>query len=122
MSRLDKEEEPKSLEQLLTSLRQLLHMFEGVIQEGSITQQTYFAFYLIKSLVEVKVPSASSVLAAVPPSLISDLLKTMPELFSYPLLLHIHDVFSSSGRINMAKDLCILRNYYLKNPQNVIAR
>lgn len=44
MSRLDKEEEPKSLEQLLTSLRQLLHMFEGVIQEGSITQQTYFAF------------------------------------------------------------------------------
>ncbi|XP_056632124.1 mediator of RNA polymerase II transcription subunit 24 isoform X1 [Diorhabda sublineata] len=117
MSRLSdtKEEESKPLEQLIISLRQLLHMFEGVIQEGSITQQTYFAFYLIKSLVEVKVPSASTVLGAIPPSLISDLLKTMPELFSYPLLLHIHDVASTSGRINMAKDLCILRNYHLKN-------
>ncbi|XP_050518616.1 mediator of RNA polymerase II transcription subunit 24 isoform X1 [Diabrotica virgifera virgifera] len=124
MSRLSdtKEEEAKPLEQLLTALRQLLYMFEGVIQEGSITQQTYFAFYLIKSLVEVKVPTASAVLAAIPSSLISDLLKTMPDLFSYPLLLHIHDVTSTAGRINMAKDLCILRNYYLKNAKDVATR
>ncbi|XP_023022207.1 mediator complex subunit 24 [Leptinotarsa decemlineata] len=116
MARLmDNVEEPKPTEQLLTSLRNLLHMFEGGIREGSITQQTYFAFYLVKSIVEVKVNSASAVLAAIPNSLVSDLLKTMPELFSYPLLLHVHDIFKSSGRINMAKDLCILRNYYLKN-------
>ncbi|CAG9816325.1 unnamed protein product [Phaedon cochleariae] len=116
---MDMGEEPKPLDQLLTALRQLLHMFEGGIQEGAVTQQTYFAFYLIKALVEVKVNSASAVLATISPGLISDLLKTMTDLFSYPLLLHVHDVFTSSGRSNMAKDLCILRNYYLRNAPSV---
>lgn len=112
-------EEMKPLEKLVSSLRQLLNMFEGGIQEGSITQQTYFAFYLVKSLVEVKINAANVVLAAIPPALISDLLKTLPELFSYPLLLHLHDVYATSGRINMAKDLCVLRNYHLKNAPSI---
>ncbi|XP_018572126.1 mediator of RNA polymerase II transcription subunit 24 [Anoplophora glabripennis] len=115
----DSMEEMKPLEKLISSLRQLLNMFEGGIQEGSITQQTYFAFYLVKSLVEVKINSANMVLAAIPPALISDLLKTLPELFSYPLLLHLHDVYTTSGRINMAKDLCVLRNYRLKNAPSI---
>lgn len=112
-------EDKKPQGKLISSLRQLLNMFEGGIQEGSITQQTYFAFYLIKSLVEVKINSANMVLAAIPSALISDLLKTLPELFSYPLLLHLHDVYTTSGRINMAKDLCVLRNYRLKNAPNI---
>lgn len=99
---------------LIYSLLQLLSMFEKM-QEGGITPQTYFIFNLIKSLVEVKIQSANAILAYIPPSLISDLLKTLPDLFSYSMLLHLHDVTTTSGRINMAKDLCVLRNYHLRN-------
>ncbi|XP_060520189.1 mediator of RNA polymerase II transcription subunit 24 [Cylas formicarius] len=101
-------------DEFINSFRQLLAMFETGLQEGSVTPQTYFVFYFIKSLVEVKINSAVAILAAIPPLLISDLLKTLPELFDYSILLHLHDVCNSSGRINMAKDLCILRNYRLK--------
>lgn len=103
------------MERLTSTLRQLLIIFAEGIQEGYITQQTYFAFYLIRSLVEVKVPSTNVVLAAIPSSLITDLLRTLPELFSYSILLHLHDVCNTHSRINMAKDLCVLRNYRLKN-------
>lgn len=102
-------------EQLLSSLRQLLLMLEHGIPEGLITQQTFFAFYLIKALVEHKTNSARHVLETIPPALTSDLLKTLPNSFSYPLLLHLHYVYTSSGRINMAKDLCVLRNYDLRH-------
>lgn len=103
------------VECLTSTLRQLLTIFAEGAQEGFITQQTYFAFYLIKSLVEVKVPSANAVLAAIPSALITNLLRTLPELFSCSILLHLHDVSNTHGRINMAKDLCVLRNYHLKN-------
>lgn len=94
-------------------------MFEGGLQDGHITQQTYFALYLIKSLVEVKNNTNNAILAAIPPTLVSDLLRTLPELFSYSLLVHLHDVYTTSGRINMAKDICVLRNYHLQNdPSN----
>lgn len=115
MPHLSEHMETTSLgDQLISSLRQLFNMFESGIQEGAITQQTYFAFYLIRSLVEVKISSGTAVLEAVPPILVSDLLKTLPELFNYSIILHLHDVYKPSGRINMAKDLCILRNYNLK--------
>lgn len=112
-------EETKPQDKLLSSLRQLLLIVEGGIQEGTITQQTYFVFYLIKSLVEVKTSKCTPVLAAIPNTLITDLLKTLPELFSYPLLLHLHDVRATTGRISMAKDLCVLRNYYLRNASTI---
>ncbi|CAH0546383.1 unnamed protein product [Brassicogethes aeneus] len=119
MQRLNDSEDAHHLQdQLISSLRQLLNMFEHGIQEGSITQQTYFAFYLIKALVEHKTNSAEMVLAAIPTALTSDLLKTLPELFSYSLLLHLHSVYNAPGRINMAKDLCVLRNHYLRNIPN----
>lgn len=102
---------------LVYSILQLLSMFEKM-QEGGITPQTYFIFNLIKSLVEVKIQSANAILAYIPSTLISDLLKTLPDLFSYPMLLHLHDVSTTSGRINMAKDLCVLRNYHLRNVSN----
>lgn len=99
---------------LIYSLLQLLSMFEKM-QEGGIMPQTYFIFNFIKSLVEVKIQSANAILAYIPSTLISDLLKTLPDLFSYAMLLHLHDVCTTLGRINMAKDLCVLRNYHLKN-------
>ena len=111
----DSMEDGSPMDQLVSALRQLLIIFEDGIHEGYITQQTYFAFYLIKGLVEVKIPTANALLAAIPPALITDLLRTLPELFTYPILLHLHDVRSTHGRNNMAKDLCVLRNYHLRN-------
>ncbi|XP_045464777.1 mediator of RNA polymerase II transcription subunit 24 [Harmonia axyridis] len=102
-------------EHLMNKFRQLFIMFDGGIQEGLITQQTYFAFHLIQSLVEVSSPSSSAILSAIPHALISDLLRTLPEEFSYSLLLNLHDVRTPGGKINMARDLCILRNHYLKS-------
>lgn len=90
-------------------------MLEAGVQEGYITQQTYFAFYLLKYLVEVKTSKARVVLGAIPPPLVSELLRTLPELFSPALLLHLNDVMTSSGRSNIARDLCVLRNYQLRN-------
>lgn len=93
------------------------------MQDGSITQQMYFSFQLLKSLVEVRPPTSSnensnafssSVLTAVPPALVSQLLRTLPESFTPQLLLQVHDLHSPSGRSNAAKDLCILRNFELK--------
>ncbi|KAF5304438.1 hypothetical protein FQR65_LT07968 [Abscondita terminalis] len=95
-------------------LRRLFTALETSIQDGQVTQQTYFAFQLLCNLVEVSSPSTPSILAAIPPALIADLLTTLPELFNPPLLLHLHDVNTQSGRTNMAKDLCMLRNYQLK--------
>lgn len=115
VARLNEGDDGTPVEQLVSALRQLMTIFEEGIQEGYITQQTYFAFYLIKCLVEVKVNSASALLAAIPPALVTDLLRTLPELFTYPILLHLHDVYNTHGRINMAKDLCVLRNYHLRN-------
>lgn len=90
-------------------------MLEAGVQEGYITQQTYFAFYLLKYLVEVKTSKARIVLGAIPPPLVSELLRTLPELFSPALLLNLNDVMTSSGRSNIARDLCVLRNYRLRN-------
>lgn len=98
---------------LIDSLLQLLAVYDK-LQESGVTPQTHFVFKLIKSLVEVKISSANAILGHIPPNLISDLLKTQPELFSYPILLHLHDVQTVPGRINLGKDLCILRNYHLR--------
>lgn len=108
---------------LVDSLLQLLAVYDK-LQESGVTPQTHFVFKLIKALVEVKIPSANAILGHIPPNLISDLLKTQPELFSYPILLHLHDVQTVPGRINLGKDLCILRNYHLRDytPTNNVSR
>lgn len=102
-------------EQLISTLRQLLLMLTAGVKEGYITQQTYFAFNLLKYLVEVKTSKARVVLGAIPPTLVSELLRTLPELFSPALLLNLNDVMTYAGRSNIARDLCVLRNYRLRN-------
>lgn len=102
-------------EQLISAFQQVLSMLQAGVQDGCVTQQTYFAFHLLKYLVEVKTTKAEVILNAVPSQLVSDLLKILPELFSPTLLLHLNDMHTSSGRSNIARDLCVLRNYHLRN-------
>ncbi|XP_044767173.1 mediator of RNA polymerase II transcription subunit 24 isoform X2 [Coccinella septempunctata] len=104
-----------SVDLLIKKFRQLFIMFDGGIQDGLITQQTYFAFHLIRCLVQANSQSSSAILSAIPHALISDLLRTLPEEFSYSLLLNLHDVRTPGGKINMARDLCILRNHDLRS-------
>lgn len=106
-------------EQLISAFQQVLLMLQAGVQDGCVTQQTYFAFHLLKYLVEVRTTKAELILNAVPSQLVSDLLKTLPELFNPTLLLHLNDMHTSSGRSNIARDLCILRNYHLRNVTSV---
>lgn len=106
-------------EQLISALQQVLLMLEAGVQDGCVTQQTYFAFHLLKYLVEVRTTKAEIILNAVPSPLVSELLRTLPELFTPTLLLHLNDVHTSSGRSNIARDLCVLRNYHLRNVVSV---
>lgn len=102
------------VEQVMLSLRQLFSTLEMAIQGGTVTQQTYFAFHLLKCLVDVTSPSNVVVLGAIPSSLITDLLRVLPELFNPALLIRLHDLNTTIGRASVAKDLCMLRNYQLK--------
>ncbi|XP_018325245.1 mediator of RNA polymerase II transcription subunit 24-like [Agrilus planipennis] len=104
-----------SIDVLLPFLRQMLIALETTLQEGHVTQQIYFALHLLKYLVETYSPITTIILSAVPPSLVSGLLKILPEHFGSAFLLHLYDIHTTSGRSNMAKDLCLLRNYQLKN-------
>lgn len=102
------------VEQVMLALRQLFSTLEMSIQGGTVTQQTYFAFHLLKCLVDVTSPSNAVVLGAIPSSLITDLLRVLPELFNPALLIRLHDLNTTIGRASVAKDLCMLRNYQLK--------
>lgn len=103
---------------VLDALKQLLKTLETGMQDGQISQQTYFTFELIKSIVEVRSSRSEVVLTAIPPTLGSQLLKTLPELFTPGILLHLHDLHTTQGRLSAARDLCVLRNYQLRNTKS----
>lgn len=102
-------------EDLLVALKKLLSTVEIGLHNGLVTQQMYFSIYLLKALVQVQYSTATDIFKAVPSSLVSQLLKMLPELFEPSILIHLHDIHTTSGRTNTAKDLCILRNYQLRN-------
>ncbi|KAI4471323.1 mediator of rna polymerase ii transcription subunit 24 [Holotrichia oblita] len=107
-------------ENVLDALRQLLTTLETGMQDGQISQQTYFTFELIKSIVEVRSSRSETVVTAIPATLGSQLLKTLPELFTPGILLHLHDLHTTQGRSLAARDLCVLRNYQLRNSKSNI--
>ncbi|XP_022905707.1 mediator of RNA polymerase II transcription subunit 24 [Onthophagus taurus] len=100
---------------VLDALRRLLTTLETGMLDGQLPQQTYFTFELLKSIVEVKIPRSEAVLAAIPPTLGSQLLRTLPDSFSPGILLNLHDLHTTQGRSLASRDLCILRNYQLRN-------
>ena len=104
-----------SEEQVANSLKQLLMTLEMRMHDGQVTQQTYFTFQLIKNLVRVRSPRPAIILSAIPPTLGSLLLKTLPDLFTSGMLLHLHDLNTTQGRSLAARDMCVLRNYILRN-------
>ena len=53
---------------------------------------------------------ARQLLSPLPPTLIMQLVKVQPKRFSMELVLRLFDSNSSSGRKNMARILCLMRN------------
>lgn len=101
---------------LLTALRDLFNMFENSgFNDGLISQQTHFIFHFLKYIVQIGKCRSSVILPAVPNDLISNLLRSLPELFNTNLILNFYNINTTSGRNNIAKGLCMLRNYNLKN-------
>lgn len=126
---------------VLDALKELLISLDAHLQEGHITPQTYFTFHLLQNLIQLRhnnepqstTPESTqaqqiksttssssnttdrSVLAAVPQALMAQLLRTLPDLFTPKLLVRFYDVHTSQGRAQMARDLCVLRNYQLRH-------
>lgn len=103
-------------EPLQGGLQEVFRMFQNITnRDGYVSQQTYFIFHFVKLLVVSGKSRSVVVLQALPNSLIPYLLRALPELFSSNLLLKLYDVNSISGRNNIARDLCMLRNFSLRN-------
>lgn len=104
------------------ALRQLLTSLEASMQDGSITQQMYFVLHLLKELVACRPPHhrGCPVLGSVPASLVSLLLRTLPTQFTPSMLLQLYDVNTTSGRVNIARDLCVLRNHQLRHQPSTV--
>lgn len=103
-------------EPLQSALQEVFKMFQNITnRDGFVSQQTYFIFYFVKLLVLSGKTRSGVVLQTLPNSLIPYLLRALPELFSSNLLLKFYDINSVNGRNNIARDLCMLRNFALKN-------
>lgn len=100
---------------VLVALKKLFSNIEIGIQRGLVLQHFYFAIYLMQHLVRVQLPAATTILKTIPPTLITQMLKILPNLFNPFLILKLHDLQTPTGRANAAKDLCVIRNITLRS-------
>lgn len=109
-------------EPLLSALTNLYRDFLNILtRDAHIGYETYFIYQYINACVLYGKDLASVILKNMPSNLIPNLLKCLPELFTYDLLLKIYDLSAPKGtfmcnsnRDLVARDLCMLRNIQLK--------
>ena len=76
-----------------------------------ITPRMHFAVrFLEQATLRGRHKAARLIFSHMSMSLITHLIKVVPDLFSYGLITKLFDVSSSSGRKNMARILCLLKN------------
>lgn len=106
-------------EPLVSALHQLFRMFNNIAnRDGFVSQKTYFMFNFIRLVVSSGKDRSGVILQTLSDSLVSYLLRALPELFTSDLLLKLYDINTSNGRQNIASDLCMLRNFVLRNVKN----
>lgn len=99
------------LEQAHVGLFQLL---AGLGVEPVVSPRTEFVCSFLEQCVLAGKEQARLLLAPAPVNLIIQLVKLQPSRFSMELILYIYDLSSSSGRKNVARILCMLRNIRAK--------
>jgi len=88
----------------------LFHLLSGLGQEPVLTPRLEFVCTVLEESVLAGREQARQLLSPLPPTLIMQLVKVQPKRFSMELVLRLFDSNSSSGRKNMARILCLMRN------------
>ncbi|XP_065336321.1 mediator of RNA polymerase II transcription subunit 24 [Cloeon dipterum] len=107
---------PMIKEPLKTALQKLFETFSFIAQDGRITQHKHFLLRFLEFCVLCGKEKARIVFQVMPSNLVPNLLSSLPDWFSYQLLLQLYDTSTSSGRRDTARDLCMLRNMSLQPP------
>merc|ERR1711976_770889 len=88
----------------------LFHLLSGVGMEPVLTPRLEFVCHVLEQCALLSRELCRQVLAPASVTLIMQVVKVMPERFSQELVIRLFDTNSSSGRKNMARLLCLMRN------------
>ena len=91
--------------------RGLFRLLQGLGMEPVVTPRLEFVCHILEQAALLGSAELSrQVLAPLPPSLITQLVRLMPERFTMQTILRMFDKNSNSGRKNMSRLLCLMRN------------
>ncbi|XP_014254037.1 mediator of RNA polymerase II transcription subunit 24 [Cimex lectularius] len=100
---------------LLESLKSLFTSFSLITDHTLyISQQSHFVFRVLEQIVTCGHDQTRPLLQGMPNTLVPNLVRALPNLFSTDLVLRLYDLTSPAGRKATASDLCLLRNLSLK--------
>jgi len=88
----------------------LFHLLSGLGQEPVLSPRLEFVCTVLEESVLAGREQSRQLLSPLPPTLLMQLVKVQPKRFSMELVLRLFDTNSSSGRKNMARILCLMRN------------
>ena len=88
----------------------LFHLLSGLGQEPILTPRLEFVCTVLEESVLAGREQSRQLLSPLPPTLLMQLVKVQPKRFSMELVLRLFDTNSASGRKNMARILCLMRN------------
>jgi len=88
----------------------LFHLLSGLGQEPILSPRLEFVCTVLEESVLAGREQSRQLLSPLPPTLLMQLVKVQPKRFSMELVLRLFDTNSGSGRKNMARILCLMRN------------
>ncbi|VVC40476.1 Mediator complex, subunit Med24, N-terminal [Cinara cedri] len=105
-------------------LRALVALFRRIAVVASrheqLCRETHFVLRLLEQLVMCGRGSSQIILKHLPPSLLPNLIRCVPELFTVDLILNLYDLNWPSGRKAATSDLCLLqKTRCAKNTENL---
>ncbi|XP_050548691.1 mediator of RNA polymerase II transcription subunit 24 isoform X1 [Daktulosphaira vitifoliae] len=93
--------------------RALIALFRRIAVVASrheqLCQETHFVLRLLEQLVLSGRGSSQIILKHLPPTVLPNLIRCVPDLFTVDLILNIYDLNLSSGRNAATSDLCLLQ-------------
>lgn len=84
----------------------LFKLFNMIVSSRVVSQRSWFVFTILEETAHCKRNHANNVLQFMPVSLVSQLMKCLPRMFSTDLILSLSDSSTNLGRKITAKILC----------------
>ncbi|CAF4841525.1 unnamed protein product [Pieris macdunnoughi] len=102
-------------EPLQTSLDMLFKTFSQLAgKNGYVTPQTRFIFEFLVFIIQCGQERAQLVLQKMPSEIVPILIKALPDNFNVAIILRLYELSTPYGRKDAARDLCLLRNMWLR--------